>query len=38
MRWKGKERFKIYGVRLDGTTPADEGAELLQDGESKLVM
>ena len=29
---KGKERFKIYGVLLDGTTPADEGAELLQNG------
>ena len=30
---EGKERFKIYGVKLEGTTPADEGAELLQDGE-----
>ncbi|MCZ4354419.1 aminomethyltransferase family protein [Roseovarius aestuarii] len=30
---KGKERFKIYGVRLEGTTPADEGAALLQDGK-----
>ena len=30
---KGKERFKIYGVRLEGTTPADEGADLLKDGE-----
>ncbi|MEB8387355.1 aminomethyltransferase family protein [Rhodobacteraceae bacterium KMM 6894] len=30
---KGKERFKIYGVRLEGTTPADEGAVLLQDGK-----
>ena len=29
----GKERFKIYGVLLDGTTPADEGAELHQDGK-----
>ena len=29
---QGKERFKIYGVQLDGTTPADEGATLLQDG------
>ncbi len=27
---QGKERFKIYGVKLDGTTPADEGATLLQ--------
>ncbi|MGB7244083.1 MAG: aminomethyltransferase family protein [Sulfitobacter sp.] len=31
---KGKERFKIYGVLLDGTTPADEGATLLQDGNA----
>lgn len=30
---KGKERFKIYGVLLEGTTPADEGADLLKDGE-----
>ena len=30
---KGKERFKIYGVMLEGTTPADEGAALLQDGK-----
>jgi aminomethyltransferase len=30
---KGKERFKIYGVLLDGITPADEGADLLQDGQ-----
>ncbi|RLJ97201.1 aminomethyltransferase family protein [Ruegeria conchae] len=30
---QGKERFKIYGVKLDGTTPADEGADLLQNGE-----
>lgn len=30
---KGKERFKIYGVNLEGTTPAGEGAELLKDGE-----
>lgn len=30
---QGKERFKIYGVRLEGTTAADEGAELLKDGE-----
>jgi aminomethyltransferase len=30
---KGKERFKIYGVLLEGTTPADEGAVLLQDGK-----
>ena len=30
---KGKERFKIYGVLLEGTVPADEGASLLQDGK-----
>ncbi|AXI48921.1 aminomethyltransferase [Sulfitobacter sp. SK012] len=30
---EGKERFKIYGVRLDGTVPADEGADLMQDGK-----
>jgi aminomethyltransferase len=30
---EGKERFKIYGVRLEGITPADEGADLLQDGK-----
>lgn len=30
---EGKERFKIYGVRLEGTEPADEGATLLQDGK-----
>jgi len=27
-RLEGKERFKIYGVKLEGTTPAEEGAEL----------
>lgn len=32
-RLKGKERFKIYGVKLEGTTPADEGAPLMKDGE-----
>ena len=30
---EGKERFKIYGVLLEGKTPADEGAALLQDGK-----
>lgn len=30
---EGRERFKIYGVLLEGTTPADEGADLLQDGK-----
>lgn len=32
-RLQGKERFKIYGVKLEGTEPADEGAPLLQDGK-----
>ena len=32
---KGKERFKIFGVKLDGATPADEGADLMQ-GDKKL--
>ncbi|MFY9238502.1 MAG: aminomethyltransferase family protein [Roseovarius sp.] len=30
---EGRERFKIYGVLLEGKTPADEGAALLQDGK-----
>ncbi|MGC1430192.1 MAG: aminomethyltransferase family protein, partial [Albidovulum sp.] len=32
-RLKGKERFKIYGVKLDGTEPAEEGAALMKDGK-----
>src|SRR5690554_6889621 len=32
-RLKGKERFKIYGVKLEGTEPAEEGAPLLKDGK-----
>ncbi len=32
-RLKGKERFKIYGVKLEGTTPADAGAPLMKDGK-----
>ncbi|OUS36629.1 aminomethyltransferase [Rhodobacterales bacterium 56_14_T64] len=32
-RLKGKERFKIYGVKLEGTEPADEGAPLMRDGK-----
>ncbi|THH38173.1 aminomethyl transferase family protein [Aliishimia ponticola] len=32
-RLKGKERFKIYGVKLEGTEPAAEGAPLLKDGK-----
>lgn len=31
-RLKGKERFKIYGVKMEGTQPAPEGAPLLKDG------
>ena len=30
---KGKERFKIYGVKLEGTTRADIGAKLVKDGK-----
>ena len=30
---EGRERFRIYGVKLDGTAPAGEGAELLKDGK-----
>ncbi|PWE29740.1 aminomethyltransferase family protein [Pararhodobacter marinus] len=30
---KGKERFKIYGVKLEGTTKADIGAKLVKDGK-----
>ncbi|MGB2534551.1 MAG: aminomethyltransferase family protein [Candidatus Puniceispirillum sp.] len=33
MRLQGKERFKIYGVLLEGTEPADEGAPLMKDGK-----
>lgn len=32
-RLKGKERFKIFGVKLEGTEPAEEGAPLLKDGK-----
>ena len=32
-RLKGRERFKIFGVKLEGTEPAEEGAPLLKDGE-----
>ena len=32
-RLKGKERFKIYGVKLDGTEPAKEGSPLIKDGK-----
>ena len=32
-RLQGKERFKIYGLMVDGTEPAEEGAPLLQDGK-----
>ncbi|WP_419904424.1 aminomethyltransferase family protein [Kiloniella sp.] len=32
-RLKGQERFKIYGVKLDGLEPAEEGAPLMKDGK-----
>lgn len=32
-RLEGKERFKIYGVKLEGTEPAEEGAPILRDGQ-----
>jgi aminomethyltransferase len=32
-RLKGKERFKIFGVLLDGQEPADEGAPVHAGGE-----
>ncbi len=32
-RLKGKERFKIFGVKLEGTEPAQEGAALMKDGK-----
>ena len=32
-RLKGKERFKIYGLLLDGQEAAEEGAPLLQNGK-----
>ncbi len=32
-RLKGKERFKIYGVKLEGKEPAEEGAALMKDGK-----
>ena len=33
MRLQGKERFKIFGVLLEGTEPADEGAPLMRNGK-----
>ena len=32
-RLQGKERFKIFGVKLEGTTPADEGAKLYHNSQ-----
>jgi aminomethyltransferase len=32
-RLKGKERFKIWGLKLEGTVPADNGAPVLRDGK-----
>jgi aminomethyltransferase len=33
-RLKGRERFKIWGLKLDGTTPAEGGAAVLRGGKS----
>ena len=30
-RLQGRERFRIYGVKLEGTEPAEEGAPLMRD-------
>lgn len=32
-RLKGRERFKIYGLKLDGKEAAEEGAPLVQNGK-----
>lgn len=32
-RLKGKERFKIFGVKLEGTEPADTGALIYRNGK-----
>jgi aminomethyltransferase len=32
-RLKGRERFKIFGVLLEGEAPADEGAPIFKDGQ-----
>ena len=32
-RLKGRERFKIWGLKLDGTTAAEGGAPVLRDGK-----
>ncbi len=32
-RLKGKERFKIFGVLLEGEEPADEGAPIMRGGK-----
>lgn len=31
-RLKGRERFRIFGVKLDGTQPPAEGAPVIKDG------
>jgi aminomethyltransferase len=31
-RLKGKERFKIWGLMLEGDTPPDNGSPVLRDG------
>jgi aminomethyltransferase len=32
-RLKGKERFRIFGILIEGTTAADAGDEILADGK-----
>ena len=33
LRLQVKERFRIFGVLLEGNEPADEGAPLMKDGK-----
>ena len=33
-RLKGRERFRIWGLKLAGTVPADGGAPVIQDGHT----
>lgn len=32
-RLKGRERFRIWGLKLEGTVPAENGAPVLRDGK-----
>ncbi|MDF2142825.1 aminomethyltransferase family protein [Paenirhodobacter sp. CAU 1674] len=32
-RLKGRERFKIWGLKIDGTVPPENGAPVLRDGQ-----